>query len=137
MIYKVMLLSGAIAGLVGLSLVMSTGGQYDETTVVRGLGFSGIAIALLGRNHPVGIAVGALLWSFMDAIQTPLSAAGLPKQIVPILQAITVISVVIAYEIVRRVESRREAASLRRGAAGGDPPPLQHQDGNGMEVAPA
>ncbi|MEU2876298.1 peptide chain release factor-like protein, partial [Streptomyces sp. NPDC007070] len=29
-----------------------------------GIGFTGIAIALLGRNHPIGIALGALLWGF-------------------------------------------------------------------------
>lgn len=79
-----------------------------------GIGFTGIAIALLGRNHPVGIAFAALLWAFMDAVQTPLSSAELPKQITSILQGIIVLSVVIAYEVVRRVGARQQAAGLRR-----------------------
>jgi simple sugar transport system permease protein len=50
----------------------------------------------------------------MDAIQTPLANAELPKQITAIMQGIIVLSVVIAYEVVRRVSARREAAELRR-----------------------
>lgn len=121
MIVLTMLFSGAVAGLIGLNNVMGSAGRYTDVSVVRGLGFTGIAVALLGRNHPVGIAFAALLWAFMDAVQTPLSNADLPKQITAILQGISVLSVVIAYEVVRRVEVRRQAAELRRDA--GDAPP--------------
>jgi simple sugar transport system permease protein len=114
MIIVTMLISGGFAGLVGLSTVMSEAGRYTSDTVIAGLGFTGIAVALIGRNHPVGIAFGALLWAFMDAIQTPLANAELPKQITSIMQGIIVLSVVIAYEVVRRVGARREAAALRR-----------------------
>ena len=72
MIIIAMVLSGAIAGLVGLNTVLSSTGYYSADVVVAGLGFTGIAIALLGRNNPVGIAFGALLWAFMDVLQTPL-----------------------------------------------------------------
>ena len=41
-----------------------------------GIGFTGIAIALLGRNNPVGIAFAALLWAFLDKASP---AAGLPR----------------------------------------------------------
>lgn len=135
MIITTMALSGAAAGLIGLNSVMSNVGtqaRFTDLSVVGGLGFTGIAIALLGRNHPVGIAFAAVLWAFMDALQTPLSSAELPKQITAILQGITVLSVVIAYEVVRRVESRREASSLRRG--GDEPPDLP---ASSPEVAPA
>ena len=114
MIITTMVISGGIAGLVGLTRVMGDAGRYTTDTVVAGLGFTGIAVALIGRNHPVGIAFGALLWAFMDAIQTPLANAELPKQITAIMQGIIVLSVVIAYEVVRRVSARREAADLRR-----------------------
>jgi ABC-type uncharacterized transport system permease subunit len=138
MVVITMLLSGGIAGLIGLNNVMSNIGnqaRYTDISVVGGLGFTGIAIALLGRNHPVGIALAALLWAFMDALQTPLSSAQLPKQITAILQGVTVLSVVIAYEVVRRVEARRQASALRRDSG---PPEVQPEPGAGTaEVAPA
>ena len=135
MIISAMLFSGAIAGLVGLNNVMGQSGRYTDVSVVNGIGFTGIAIALLGRNHPVGIAFGALLWAFMDAVQAPLSNADLPKQITSILQGVTVLSVVIAYEVVRRIGLRQQAAGLRREVtAGGAPPPPANDP---TEVAPA
>lgn len=135
MIVTAMLLSGGFAGLIGLSNIMGQAGRYTDVSVVSGLGFTGIAIALLGRNHPVGIAFAALLWAFMDAVQTPLSNAALPKQITAIMQGITVLSVVIAYEVVRRVGSRQEASGLRRDTTeGGEPPPI---DGTSPKVVPA
>lgn len=117
MMISAMLLSGGIAGLVGLNNIMSevgTQARYTDLTVISGLGFTGIAIALLGRNHPVGIAFAAILWAFMDALQTPLQSAGMPRQVASILQAIILLSVVIAYEVVRRIEVRREASEMRR-----------------------
>ena len=114
MIVTALLLSGAIAGLIGLNNIMGDAGRYTDVSVIAGLGFTGIAVALLGRNHPVGIAFAALLWAFMDSLQTPLSNNDLPKQITAILQGVTVLSVVIAYEVVRRFGLRREAANLRR-----------------------
>ena len=120
MIVAALVLCGMVSGLVGLNNIMGTAGRYNDVSVVTGLGFTGIAIALLGRNHPIGIAFAALLWAFMDAVQTPLSNAGLPKQITAIMQGIIVLSVVIAYEVVRRIDARREAAGLRRDDS---PPP--------------
>lgn len=114
MIIMAMGFSGAVAGLVGLNQIMSDAGNYTDVSVVGGLGFTGIAVALLGRNHPVGIAFGALLWAFMDTLQTPLSSNGLPKQITAILQGVTVLSVVIAYEVVRRIAASRQADALRK-----------------------
>ncbi|HEV7720099.1 MAG TPA: ABC transporter permease, partial [Iamia sp.] len=48
-----MLISGAIAGMVGLSFVLSESHRYTEESFLAGFGFTGIAIALLGRNNPV------------------------------------------------------------------------------------
>ncbi len=63
--------------LIGLSTMLSTTGYYSADVVFRGLGFTGIAIALLGRNNPIGIAFAAFLWAFMDILQTPLARAKL------------------------------------------------------------
>ena len=48
-----------------------------------GLGFTGIAIALLGRNSPIGIAFGALLWAFLDVSSVdPRHRGRVPTEIV-------------------------------------------------------
>lgn len=140
MIVSALLLSGGIAGLIGLNNIMGDAGRYTDVSVIAGLGFTGIAVALLGRNHPVGIAFAALLWAFMDALQTPLSNNDLPKQITAILQGVTVLSVVIAYEVVRRIGLRQEAAHLRREFEGAEPGPGPGSGGGGggqPEVVPA
>ena len=66
-----MLISGAVAGLVGLPILFGDAYAYSST-FQSGLGFAGIAIALLGRNNPVGIAFGALLLAFLDEQANPL-----------------------------------------------------------------
>jgi ABC-type uncharacterized transport system permease subunit len=107
MVVTAMLVSGGLAGLVGLPLML---GEYHHFTsqFPAGIGFTGIAIALIGRNHPIGIAFGALLWSFLDRSQQILDLESIPKEIVQILQGVSVLAVVVAYELVRRVVVRLE-----------------------------
>lgn len=107
MILVSMLLSGAVAGLVGLPLLLGDIHRF-ATDFPTGIGFTGIAIALLGRNSPIGIAVGALLWSFLDRSSQILDLDGIPKEIVTIIQGVTVLAVVVAYEAVRRARQRIE-----------------------------
>jgi simple sugar transport system permease protein len=80
------------------------------------VGFTGIAIALLGRNHPLGIAFAALLWGFLDVSNIILDLENIPKEIVTIMQGTVVLAVVVAYEVTRRIgiaaEQRRVAAQL-------------------------
>ena len=61
-----MVISGAVAGLVGMPLLFGQDYAYGDT-FQSGLGFAGIAIALLGRNNAVGIVFAALLWAYLDA----------------------------------------------------------------------
>lgn len=116
MVITALLMSGAVAGLVGLPEVLGRDLAYTLTSPT-GYGFTGIAIALLGRNHPVGIAFGAVLWAFLDKSALALDNVGVPREIVLIVQGTVVLSVVVAYEIVRRyelaAEQRRVAAQLR------------------------
>jgi general nucleoside transport system permease protein len=116
MVIVALLLSGAVAGLVGLPELLGRDFAYTLTSP-QGYGFTGIAVALLGRNHPVGIAIGALLWAFLDKSALALDNVGVPREIVLIMQGAVVLSVVVAYEIVRRyevaAEQRRVAAQLR------------------------
>jgi general nucleoside transport system permease protein len=107
MVVKAMLLSGAIAGLVGMSQLLGEFGAFTGD-FPTGLGFTGIAIALLGRNHPAGIALGALLWGFMERSAQRLDLENIPKEIVVIMQGTIVLSVVVAYEVVRRIQAARQ-----------------------------
>ncbi len=113
MILTAMILSGAAAGLVGLSgVIATTPYRYTDESFLAGLGFTGIAIALLGRNNPVGIALGALLWAFMDIARTPMARADLPQEITTIMQGVLVLSVVVAYQVVARITRQREVATV-------------------------
>ncbi|MFZ2648666.1 MAG: ABC transporter permease [Burkholderiaceae bacterium] len=58
---RAMAISGALAGLVGINEVAGVHGRLLLDYVV-GAGFAGIAVSLIGRNHPAGIALAALLF---------------------------------------------------------------------------
>src|SRR3954452_4406172 len=123
MVVVSMLLSGAVAGLVGMPQLLGSSYTYS-LDFPAGLGFTGIAIALLGRNHPVGIAIGALLWGFLDQSAQILNLEDIPVEIVQITQGIIVLSVVIAYELVRRyrvVAEQRDVARALAAAPAGAP----------------
>lgn len=114
MIVTSMLLSGAVAGLVGMPVLLGEAYSYS-LAFPAGLGFTGIAIALLGRNHPVGIGLGALLWAYLDVSGNPLQIlAGVSNEIVTIMQGVIVLSVVVAYELVRRYRITQEQHRVAR-----------------------
>jgi simple sugar transport system permease protein len=56
-----MMLAGALAGFVGINEVAGVHGRLLLDYVV-GAGFAGIAVSLIGRNHPVGIVLASLLF---------------------------------------------------------------------------
>jgi general nucleoside transport system permease protein len=56
-----MAISGALAGMVGINEVLGYRYRYYDG-FSAGYGFTGIAVALLGRNHPAGVALAALLF---------------------------------------------------------------------------
>ncbi|MFD9684315.1 ABC transporter permease [Kitasatospora sp. NPDC059088] len=103
-----MVVSGAIAGLIGLPELLQNSYYYGQS-FQPGLGFLGISIALLGRNSPIGIAFAALLFAFLDATgsQLPLKG-GFPFEIVDVMKGTIVICVVVAYELVRRYGLKRQ-----------------------------
>jgi ABC-type uncharacterized transport system permease subunit len=112
MVVVSMLLSGGVAALVGLPILFGDAYSYSTSFQV-GLGFSGIAVALLGRNHPVGIAFGALLFAYLTEQSSLLEInAGVSNDIVSITQGVLVLSVVVAYEVVRRYRRAQEQRSV-------------------------
>ena len=83
------------------------------TSFQAGIGFAGIAVALLGRNNPVGIAFGALVFAFLAEQGNLLNIlAGVSPDIVAVTQGVIVLAVVIAYEVVRRYRVGREQRSV-------------------------
>ena len=120
MILVSMLLSGAVAGLIGMPTLMGQSYLYS-LDFPAGIGFTGIAIALLGRNNAIGMAFSALLFAFLDASSVILDIEGISKEIVLIMQGTIVLSVVIAYELVRRYgivqEQRRVSRELAAASA--------------------
>ncbi|UDY24411.1 ABC transporter permease [Nocardioides sp. Kera G14] len=114
MIVISMLLSGAVAGLIGLPLLFGDQHNYG-LTFQTGLGFAGIAVALLGRNNPVGVAFAAFLFAFLNEQSNKLQLmAGVSNDIVNIIQGVIVLSVVVAYEVVRRVNNAAEQRAVAR-----------------------
>jgi len=113
MVIRTMLLSGAFAGLVGMSDLLGFFHQYS-LDFTSGFGFTGIAVALVGRNNPGGIAIAALLFGFLDRSAQILDFNDIPKEIITIMQGVIILSVVIAYEVVRRlVEAQQVRAAAR------------------------
>jgi simple sugar transport system permease protein len=111
-----MLLSGVVAGLVGMPQLLGGDSRSYSLDFPAGLGFTGIAIALLWRNNAVGMAFSALLFSFLDASSIILDINDISKEIVLIMQGTIVLSVVVAYELVRRysivADQRRVSSQL-------------------------
>lgn len=112
-----MAVSGAIAGLVGLPQLLGASHRFG-LDFPAGLGFTGLSVAILGRNHPAGIAIAAFVWAFLERSAQVLDLAGISREVVTILQAVIVLSIVVAYELVRRVRSRQERRYVARVAEG-------------------
>jgi simple sugar transport system permease protein len=67
---------GAFAGLAGATLVLAQVGSFAEN-MTAGRGYVAIAIVVLGRWHPIGVAVAALLFGAATALQYVFQAIGL------------------------------------------------------------
>jgi simple sugar transport system permease protein len=109
-----MLISGALAGLVGMRALLGDVHAY-QNNLAEQQGFNGIAVALLGRNHPLGIFFSAILFGFLGEASGKLQLEDIPKEIATIMQGIIVLAVVIINEAVKRWDDRRiqrKAAAL-------------------------
>ena len=89
-----MAISGGLAGMVGINEVMGYRHRYYDG-FSDSYGFTGIAVALLGRNHPVGVVVAALLFAVLTRGGVPVDAftQHVTKDIVQILQATIILFV--------------------------------------------
>ena len=110
---KVFLISGALAGFVGLNHLLGDAGFLGANYETQ-LGFTGIAVAFLGRNNPFGIVIAAVALGLLNRGEDGLALmTNLPREIVIILEGLLILSVVIAYEITRRVILRSRQREVR------------------------
>lgn len=114
MILTAMLMSGAVAGLVGLPEILGGAYHYDlEFTQM--LGFNGIAVALIGQNHAAGVALGAFLFGFLDTTGPILDTAEeAPQEIVTIIKGAMIFVAIIVYAIARRQQLADQARAASR-----------------------
>jgi len=99
--WKAMLISGAVAGIGGLNFVLGYK-HYYEDGFSTGAGFLGIAVALVGRNNPVGVVLAALLFGTLSQGGLAVNAL-VPKQMVEVLQAVVIVAVATSVPEVRRL----------------------------------
>lgn len=117
-----MAMSGALAGLAGTSQVLGVDHWLGQG-FSAGYGFDSIALALLGKSHPAGVVAAALLFGVLRSGATRMqSAAGIPIDIITIIQAL-VIAFVAADALIRglyrlRHEEQVPAEVFTRGWGG-------------------
>ena len=99
-----MAIAGAVAGLGGVNYVLGYK-HYFELGFSAGAGFLGIAVALIGRNHPLGVLAAALFFG-------ALSYGGLvinqrvPRELVEALQGLVILLAISAHELLDRIARR-------------------------------
>ncbi len=110
--FGMFMISAAIAGMAGLNDILGFFG-YLDIDFPKGLGFLGISVALLAKNNPVGVIPAALLFGFLDRGASGVQFfAQVPRETVVILQAIIILAIVVAYELLTRyirTQRKREA----------------------------
>ncbi len=85
-----MMISGALAGMMSINNVM---GEAERLVLnsAEGAGFIGIAVALMGRNHPFGVFLAAILFGFLYQGGSQLAfTLQIPREMVTVIQALVI-----------------------------------------------
>jgi len=87
-----MTLAGALAGLAGVNEIL---GAHHRIILnfTGGLGYVGIAVALMGRNHPLGVALAALLFGalYQGGSEMSFEFPELTREVVVVIQGLAVL----------------------------------------------
>jgi ABC-type uncharacterized transport system permease subunit len=93
---KITLLSffigAGVISLAGINFVMGYKGYY-EFGYTNNIGFTAIAVALLARNHPIGIIFSALLFAFLDFGGLAVNQI-IPKEVILVIEALVILSII-------------------------------------------
>lgn len=120
LIVLTMAFSGALAGLAGAIEVVGLNYRH-ELGFSLGYGFDAIAIALLGKTHPAGVVLAAILFGGMRNGATRMQfLTQIPVDVISIIQALILLFVA-ADEIIRyiyRIKAKEERLVLTRGWGG-------------------
>lgn len=111
-----MLISGGLAGMMALNTTM---GEAERLVLnaSEGAGFLGIAVALMGRSHPVGVFLAALLFGFLYQGGAELAFwTSIPREMVTVIQALVILFTG-ALDNMIRVPLEKIFISLRKGRA--------------------
>lgn len=111
-----MALSGLLAGLAGAGETLGLHGRHSATP--PGLGFTAIAVGLVGRNHPIGIIFAGLLFGVLSAGAPSMqSRADVSREIVLVLQGLVILAVA-AFEAMNRLPLFRKRMTPTTPATG-------------------
>lgn len=102
---KTFALAGALAGLGGTSFVLGYK-HWFEQDFTAGAGFMGIAVALLGRNHPFGVVVAALFFGAL-AYGGLVVNQRVPSDLVNVLRALVILFAISSHALFERWAKRR------------------------------
>jgi len=107
-----MLLSGLLAGLGGAVDALGLQGRYYN--VALGLGFTSIAVGLVGRNQPFGVILSGLLFGALASGATKMqNTAGISRDIVYVLLGFVILSVSALAVVQQFRQAKRQAARAR------------------------
>ncbi|MDX2482365.1 MAG: ABC transporter permease [Pseudodonghicola sp.] len=86
-----MLISGGLAGMMAINNVM---GEAERLVLnaTEGAGFIGIAVALMGRSHPFGVFLSAILFGFLYQGGAELALwTSIPRELIVVIQALVIL----------------------------------------------
>jgi simple sugar transport system permease protein len=111
-----MFVSGLLAGLGGATETLGLQGRmYADPP---GYGFAGIAVGLVGRNHPIGVVFAGLLFGVLRSGSTQMqNQVGTSKELVLVLQGLVILSVS-AFAAIGRLQTWRSRRSRMREVPG-------------------
>jgi len=103
-----MFISGILAGLAGAVQVTGLIYKVNMSSAMSGYGFDGIAVALVGGNHPIGVLASALLFGVLSNGARKMQLAGIPKEVIGIIQGVIIIFIAgkLVVEIISKKRKR-------------------------------
>ena len=114
-----MIISGALAGMMAINNVM---GEAERLVLnaVEGAGFIGIAVALMGRSHPLGVFFAAILFGFLYQGGAELALwTSIPRELIVVIQALVILFTG-ALDNMVRMPLERIFLALRKPARAGE-----------------